>query len=116
MSALGNSAMSALGSLAMTAGSIPPASPAVTPRGTTDPGKLRDAAQAFENMAISALLAPMFETIDLSKGPFGGGAGEAAWKPMLIEEMAKTIGKHGGLGLSRSIHDALLRMQEEKQR
>ena len=33
-----------------------------------------------------------------------------------VEEMAKTIGKHGGLGLSRSIHDALLRMQEEKQR
>lgn len=98
---------------AMNMGTFPPA---VTPRATADPAKLRDAAQAFENMAISALLAPMFETIDLSKGPFGGGAGEAAWKPMLIEEMAKTIGKHGGLGLSRSIHDALLRMQEEKQR
>jgi hypothetical protein len=66
-------------------------------------------------MAISALLAPMFETVDLSKGPFGGGAGEAAWKPMLIEEMSKKIGQHGGLGLARSIHDAMLRMQEEKQ-
>ena len=92
-----------------------PAEPVMPNVAKADPAKMLAAAQAFESMAISALLAPMFETIDLSKGPFGGGAGEAAWKPMLIEEMSKKIGQHGGLGLARSIHEAMLRMQEEKQ-
>lgn len=87
-----------------------PASPSVP----TDPAKLRDAARAFEAMAIGALLAPMFETVDLSNGPFGGGAGEAAWKPMLIEQMAKKMSERGGLGLARPIHDAMLRMQEAR--
>ena len=87
-----------------------PVSPAVP----TDPAQLRDAARAFEALAIGALLAPMFETVDLSNGPFGGGAGEAAWKPMLIEQMAKKMSERGGLGLARPIHDAMLRMQEAR--
>ena len=87
-----------------------PAAPSVP----TDPAKLLEAARAFEAMAIGALLAPMFETVDLSSGPFGGGAGEAAWKPMLIEQMAKKMSQGNGLGLARPIHDAMLRMQEAR--
>lgn len=79
-----------------------------------DPAKLRDAARAFEAMAIGALLTPMFETIDPSQGPFGGGSGEAAWRPMMIEQMAKKMSGAGGLGLAKPIHDALLRMQEAR--
>jgi len=86
----------------------------VSPTVPTDPAKLRDAARAFEAMAIGALLTPMFETVDLSSGPFGGGAGEAAWKPMLIEQMAKKLSQGGGLGLARPIQDAMLRMQEAR--
>jgi Rod binding domain-containing protein len=97
----------------LTAAPRAPATPA-TPAGGADDARLREAARAFEAMAIGALLAPMFETIDLSKGPFGGGAGEAAWKPILIEQMAKKMTAAGGLGLSRSIHEAMLRMQEER--
>lgn len=93
----------------------PLAAPVVPNVAKTDPARMLAAARDFEAMAIGALLAPMFETVDLSKGPFGGGAGEAAWKPMLIEEMSKKISQHGGLGLARSIHDAMLRMQEDKQ-
>lgn len=93
----------------------PSAEPVMPNVAKTDPARMLAAARDFEAMAIGALLAPMFETVDLSKGPFGGGAGEAAWKPMLIEEMSKKVSQHGGLGLARSIHDAMLRMQEDKQ-
>lgn len=96
--------------------SAPVAEPDVKPRIPTDPAKLREAARAFEAMAIGALLTPMFETVDPSRGPFGGGAGEAAWRPMMIEQMAKKLSEAGGLGLARPIHDAMLRLQEARTR
>ena len=46
--------------------------------------------------------------------PFGGGAGEEAWKPMLVQEFAKQIANHGGLGLAKPVYDAMMRMQEAK--
>jgi Rod binding domain-containing protein len=91
-------------------------SAAPRPGSAADPRSLREAARAFEAMAIGALLAPMFDTVDPSKGPFGGGAGEAAWRPMLVEHMAKAISRSGGLGLARPIEAALIRMQEDKAR
>lgn len=70
------------------------------------------AAQDFESMALGQLLTPMFDTVDTSKGLFGGGEGEAAWKPMLLTELAKGISAHGGLGLARPVMQQMLRMQE----
>ncbi len=70
------------------------------------------AAQDFESMALGQLLTPMFDTVDTSKGLFGGGEGEAAWKPMLVTELAKGIAAHGGLGLARPVMQQMLRMQE----
>jgi Rod binding domain-containing protein len=69
-------------------------------------------AQQFESMALGALLAPMFETVDSAKGLFGGGDGEAAWKPMMITELAKAVSAHGGLGLARPVMDQMIRLQE----
>jgi Rod binding domain-containing protein len=87
--------------------------PAVgAPRLPTDPGKLWQAARDFEAMAISQFLQPMFDTVDLSKGLFGGGSAEAAWKPMLVQEFGKMIGAHGGLGLAQPVYAAMLRAQE----
>jgi hypothetical protein len=63
-------------------------------------------------MALGALLAPMFETVDSAKGLFGGGDGEAAWKPMMITELAKAVSAHGGLGLARPVMDQMIRLQE----
>ena len=63
-------------------------------------------------MAIGQLLQPMFDTVDTSHGTFGGGPGEEAWKPMLVQEFAKQIEAHGGLGLAKPIYDAMMRMQE----
>jgi len=83
------------------------------PSGNSDPAALRKAAQKFEAMAIGEMLAPMFETIDTSKGPFGGGAGEAAFRPMLVQEIGKQIAAHGGFGLADQIYHALLTAQEK---
>jgi Rod binding domain-containing protein len=79
-----------------------------------DPAKLEKAAQDFEAMALGELLQPMFDTVDTAHSPFGGGDGEAAWRPMLVQEMAKQIAASGGLGLARPLYAAMLRMQEAK--
>ena len=91
---------------------VPPGSKVSRPAQPVDPAKLAKSAHEFEAMAIGQLLEPMFDTVDTSKDPFGGGAGEEAWKPMLVQEFAKQIEAHGGLGLARPIYDAMLRMQE----
>lgn len=74
--------------------------------------KLWQAAKNFEAMAIGELLAPMFNTVDTAHGLFGGGDGEAAWRPMLIQEIGKQMEAHGGLHLAASVFQALLRKQE----
>jgi len=99
--------------------------PAVTPRpagpalaalraAAADPAQMAKAAQDFEAMALGELLQPMFNTVDTAHGMFGGGDAEAAWKPMLVQEMAKQIAAHGGLGLAQPIYQEMLRMQEAK--
>ena len=77
--------------------------------------RLWHSAQQFEAMALGSLLKPIFDTVDTSKGPFGGGNGEAAWKPMLITSIAKEIAAHGGLGLARPVFAQMLRLQEHGQ-
>ena len=49
------------------------------------------AARDFEAMAIGNLIKPMFDTVDTAHGPFGGGDGESAWKPILIAELGRHI-------------------------
>jgi len=77
-----------------------------------DPARLAKAAQDFEAMALGELLQPMFDTVDTAHTLFGGGDGEAAWRPMLVQEVAKQIAASGGLGLARPAYAAMLRMQE----
>jgi Rod binding domain-containing protein len=79
-----------------------------------DPAALRQAAQKFEAMTINQMLAPMFDTVDTAHGMFGGGAGEAAFRPMLIDALAKKMEAAGGLGLGDAIYRALLGSQEAK--
>ncbi len=79
-----------------------------------DLAKIAKAAKDFEAMAIGQLLQPMFDTVDTAHSAFGGGDGEEAWKPMLVQEIAKHIAASGGLGLAKPVYDAMLRMQEEK--
>ena len=86
-----------------------------TPASTLPPqqvAKIGKAAHEFEAMAIGQLLQPMFDTVDESKGMFGGGEAEAQWKPMLVTAMAKNMAANGGLGLAQPIMQQMLRMQE----
>lgn len=76
--------------------------------------KTAAAAQQFEAMAIGQLLQPMFETVSTSKGLFGGGEGEDAWKPMLVDALAKQIAAAGGLGLAQPVMQQMLRLQENR--
>jgi flagellar protein FlgJ len=74
--------------------------------------QMRRAATEFEAMAIGEMLKPMFDTVDTSSGPFGGGVGEAAWRPMLIETIGKQMAQHGGIGLADAVYRALMGSQE----
>ncbi len=90
-----------------------PAMPAAAPL-PANAQKLHQAAEDFTAVALGELLSPMFDTVDTANGPFGGGAGETAFKPMLISEFAKQIARAGGLGLTEPIYQQMLRMQEER--
>ncbi len=60
------------------------------------------AARAFEAMALGALLQPMFEGLGKA-GPFGGGAAEAMWRPVLVNEIARAMAEAGGLGIAQMV-------------
>ena len=75
--------------------------------------KIWKTATDFESMAVGEMLQPMFDTIDTSKGFFGGGVGESSFRPMLTTEMSKQIEKSGGLGLAPAVYHQMLEMQEK---
>ena len=71
---------------------------------------MRAAAENFESMVLAELLQPMFEALK-TDGLGGGGVGEEMFRPMLVDEYAKSIAHGGGVGLARSIIEELQRMQ-----
>ena len=52
----------------------------------------------------------MFEGTEAA-APFGGGEGEAAFKSFLTDAFAKSLSKHGGIGLAKDISKEMLKMQ-----
>ena len=74
------------------------------------------AAQEFEAMVLGQLVGPMFATVDTSKGAFGGGTAEEAWRPMLAQEVGKHIARGGGLGLAVPVFRQMLQAQENADR
>jgi len=76
------------------------------------PEALARAAQAFEATTLAQLFEPMFDTVDSAHGAFGGGDGEAAWKPMLVDALAKQVAANGGLGLAAPVLRQMMQMQE----
>ena len=75
--------------------------------------KIAASAKQFEAIFFNDLVTTLFNTVDSSKGLFGGGEGEQAWKPMMVSELAKQISAHGGLGIARPVMDQMLRIQEK---
>lgn len=74
------------------------------------PDDIRRAAEEFESVFLSEMLAPMFEGID-TEGLGGGGMGEEVFRPMLIEHYASAITSAGGIGIAESIMRELMRLQ-----
>ncbi len=72
--------------------------------------KLHKAAEDFTAVALNEMLKPMFDTAPKG-GPFGGGAGEEQFKPMMISEVAKQIARSGGLGFEEPVYQQMLRLQ-----
>jgi Rod binding domain-containing protein len=75
------------------------------------PDQLRRAAEEFEAVFLSEMLAPMFESLD-TDGLGGGGTGEQIFRPMLVERYAESIANAGGVGIADSIIRELMRLQE----
>ena len=98
----------------------PPPLPISAPRGAPLPlnaaggpsgaDELRRAAEEFEAVFLSEMLAPMFDGID-TEGLGGGGMGEEIFRPMLVERYAEAIARAGGVGVADSVLRELIRMQ-----
>ena len=71
---------------------------------------LKKVSQEFESMVLKERLAPMFEGLD-TDGLGGGGAGEAMFRPMLVDNYAKGMASSGGIGIADSVFKELVRMQ-----
>jgi Rod binding domain-containing protein len=72
--------------------------------------QLRHAAEEFESVFLSQMLAPMFEGLD-TDGLGGGGMGEEIFRPMLVERYAESISRSGGIGIADSVVREFMRMQ-----
>ena len=64
-----------------------------------DRSAVRAAAEQFEAVFLSQMMAPMFETIETDP-LFGGGSGEQIYRSLLVEEYGKAIARAGGLGIA----------------
>ncbi|MBN9480694.1 MAG: rod-binding protein [Bordetella sp.] len=73
---------------------------------------MRRTAEAFEASFLSQMMKPMFEGLS-TEAPFGGGAGEAAWRGFLVDAMAQQTVKSGGVGLADSVLAQMIKMQEQ---
>lgn len=105
--------MSQLQPLALPSAGIAPQAGTVNGASTV-PARIQKAAADFTAVALNEMLAPMFDTLDATGGEFGGGAGEAAFRPLLINEFAKSLAASGGLGLTEAVASAMLKLQETK--
>lgn len=76
--------------------------------------RARVAAQKFEGVLINNLFSSMFTGLS-GEGPLGvNGTGGEAWRSMLIEQMANSVSKTGGIGVAPQVYRELVRVQEQK--
>jgi len=84
--------------------------------GAQTPARMRETAQAFEAQVLAQLLQPAFAAAASERSPFGGGAAEAQWRPMLVEAFAATAARGGrGIGLSDMVLAHMVRIQSQSQ-
>lgn len=67
-------------------------------------------AKDFEASFLSVMLGQMFQGVN-QPAPFGGGAGEDAFKSFMSDAMARQVVKAGGIGVSASVQREMLKLQ-----
>ncbi len=72
--------------------------------------RVEKTARSFEASFLSSMFGQMFEGTDMSK-PFGGGAGESAFRSFMTDAMGKSMAGHGGIGLAKSVTAEMLKLQ-----
>jgi Rod binding domain-containing protein len=87
-----------------------PAPAAPTVAKGANAAKIAKTAKDFEASFITAMLQPMFDSVNTAP-PFGGGAGEAAFKSFMVHAIAEQTAKSGGIGLAPAIQREMLKMQ-----
>lgn len=95
---------------AASAGSILPSGAATRPATETQKARVATAAKSFEAQFLSVMMGQMFEGVE-TKGFFGGGAGENAFKSFMTDAFSKAVADHGGLGLAKEVSRDMLKMQ-----
>ena len=83
---------------------------AVSPQ---DDARIRKTARDFEAMALGEMLQPMFDTVDNSDGPFGGGNAEKQFRSMQVLELGKEVARGGGVGIAHQVYGRMKEMQEK---
>ncbi|TNE66541.1 MAG: hypothetical protein EP335_03465 [Alphaproteobacteria bacterium] len=73
--------------------------------------KAREAAEQFEAVFLSQMLAPMFSTVE-TDSMMGGGPGEEVFRSMMVEEVGKQVARRGGIGIADQVYREILKMQE----
>ena len=76
---------------------------------TTRRARIDKTAKDYESTFISIMLGQMMSGVKTST--FGGGEGEDAFKSFLTDAMAKSMVKHGGVGLSHRLSSEMLKLQ-----
>ncbi len=76
-----------------------------------DLAQAKETAQDFEAFFMTRMMESMFEGIS-TDGMFGGGHAEKIYRSMLLNEYGKVMAKTGNVGISDSIMDTIIQMQE----
>lgn len=67
--------------------------------------RMRQAAEDLEATFLAEMLKPM--GAGAPREEFGGGAGEDQFSSFLVEQEAKAMARHGGIGLGEAIYRSL---------
>jgi Rod binding domain-containing protein len=81
----------------------------------TDPQQMertREAAEEFEAVFLSQMMAHMFSGIEVDP-TFGGGKGEEMFRSMMVEEYGKNFVDKGGIGIADQVQAKLIEMQSQ---
>lgn len=73
--------------------------------------QVKETAENFEAFFLTKTMESMFEGIS-TEGMFGGGHAEKIYRSLLLDEYGKTMAKTGSVGISQSIMQSILEMQE----